>query len=246
MRTTLITLLGLFLALPTYASALGGSNSIGLRGNLGGVTGNINTRVNTRITTPRTNVRVSSSARVYSRPNRQYYGSAEYHSPYHYRQYEFSVYNHSASVRVTTRHRRYSNSNYYVRVRNKNRNYIYIHWYYYPTSKQNGYYTFRGYPYYVHYGYRHRYSSIDQCNYQLIDKYDHKVIASFYNMSCKEGYDSCAILRDSKNNQEREFRYSCAETFRDDSYDFSKPTYEEDSSQGCEDYDFETKTCYDL
>jgi hypothetical protein len=89
----------------------------------------------------------------------------------------------------------------------------------------NGYYVISGYPYMIHNGYRFRYSNYDYCNYQLIDKYNHQVINSFWNMRCNQGYDICANQRDNMNYQAREFRYVCAETYRDRGHNFNDYSY---------------------
>ena len=71
-----------------------------------------------------------------------------------------------------------------------------------------------------------RYSALDNCNYQLIDKYTHQVQRSFWGMTCKQGYDACSTARYDMNYRTSSFRYSCVETFRDRSYNFNVNTYD--------------------
>ena len=119
----------------------------------------------------------------------------------------------------TTRH-------YYDYVRNRYYNYVYLNWIFWPSTYSNGYHYLNGYPYFVYNGYQYRYSYYDTCNYQLIDTYNHQVVQNYWNMNCVEGYDRCAWERDRMNDQNYEFRFTCAETYRDHSYDFSYPTYD--------------------
>jgi hypothetical protein len=104
----------------------------------------------------------------------------------------------------------------------------------------NGYWTIDNYPYYVYNGYRHRYSTYDYCNYQLVDQYDHRVVQTYWNQVCNVGYDSCSYERDRLNSQIGEYRYFCSETYRDYGYSYSTPSYEipsEDDTNTCEDND---------
>ena len=92
----------------------------------------------------------------------------------------------------------------------------------------------------VHNGYKHRYSNIDSCNYQLIDTHTHNVQSTWWNNTCNIGYNACASIRDNQNFSTNEFRYECVETFRDSSYDFSFPTYDYDvDSQTQTDYTYQ-------
>ncbi len=77
-----------------------------------------------------------------------------------------------------------------------------------------------GYPYWVYNGYLHRYSRYDKCNYQLIDKYSMTVLESYFGQTCKSGFDNCADLRDHLNRMENEYRFTCAETFRPENYEY--------------------------
>ena len=74
-----------------------------------------------------------------------------------------------------------------------------------------GYRVFNGYPYFVYNGFRHRYSSVDLCDYDLIDSYSDTVESSYYGLRCSQAYDQCAWDRDIYNDGERDFRYFCAE-----------------------------------
>lgn len=123
---------------------------------------------------------------------------------------------------------------YYGYIRTSYPNYLYLNWIYWPTvGYNNGYYRFNNYPYYVYNGYRYRYSQQDSCNYQLVDTYTHQVLRSYWNLSCNNGYDQCSYERDRMNSTSSDFRYTCSETYRDENYDFSRPTYE----YGYNDYD---------
>src|SRR5690606_26552068 len=115
-------------------------------------------------------------------------------------------------------------ANYYSYLYAYNPNYIYFNWIFYPTSYTNGYRVIDNYPYYVYNGYQYRYSNYDNCNYQLIDKYTDTVVRNYYNQTCVQGYDSCSYERDRLNQNSYDFRYSCAETFRDENYDYGRPT----------------------
>jgi hypothetical protein len=151
-----------------------------------------------------------------------------YHSPYH------SPYVHNI--------RYYRSYDWYSYVWRMSPNYVYAHWIFYPaTGYNNGYYVLDNYPYYVFNGYRYRYSSYDYCNYQLVDKYNHHVVQTYWNQSCNRGYDMCSFERDRLNAQMGDFRYFCSETFRDIGFDYSIPTYDDtyygNSNQGtCTDY----------
>jgi hypothetical protein len=99
----------------------------------------------------------------------------------------------------------------------------------YPSTRVNGYY-YSDYPYYIYNGYRYRYSNFDTCNYQLVDKYTHQVIESFWGMTCSRGYDLCAQKRDQRNWRTNGYRYMCAETFRGRDYNYSRSTYDYNSN----------------
>ena len=83
----------------------------------------------------------------------------------------------------------------------------------FPSTYSSGYFVYNNYPYYVYDGYQHRYSSIDTCDYQLVDKYTDQVISTYYSQTCNYGYDSCSMQRDNLNRNEYDNRYFCAETY---------------------------------
>ena len=90
----------------------------------------------------------------------------------------------------------------------------------YPSTRINGYHVNNSYPYFVYNGYQHRYSTMDSCDYQLVDKYTDQVIDTYYNQTCSYGYDSCSYQRDQMNQNEYEDRYFCAETNNTNSYGY--------------------------
>lgn len=88
----------------------------------------------------------------------------------------------------------------------------------------SGYHCIDNYPYYVHNGYRYRYSPIDLCNYELVDldaretEYDetkHKVIKTYYQVACNLALDQCAAKRDQLNKDQSSQRYICMEKIDD-------------------------------
>lgn len=90
----------------------------------------------------------------------------------------------------------------------------------------SGYSCIDGYPYYVHNGYRYRYSPVDICNYELVDLKSStpKVIKTYYAMECNKAFDTCAAKRDQLNEDEESQRYACLEKIDDslkpsDNYD---------------------------
>jgi hypothetical protein len=135
----------------------------------------------------------------------------------------------------------YHTYDWYSYVYRTNPNYIYAHWIFWPaTGYTNGYWTIDNYPYYVYNGYRYRYSTADYCNYQLVDSYDHTVIQSYWNQMCNTGYDACSYERDRINSQMGEYRYFCSETYRDQNFNESAPSYDDSyysSSEACSDAD---------
>jgi hypothetical protein len=75
-----------------------------------------------------------------------------------------------------------------------------------------------GRPFYVYNGYRHRYTPVEICDYELVDRHSHTTYRTFYGISCSTGYDRCADLRDDLNWYEYDDRYFCAERYYDDPY----------------------------
>lgn len=109
-----------------------------------------------------------------------------------------------------------------------NYNYIYGHWIFYPaTGYNNGYWKLDNYPYYVYNGYRYRYSSVDYCNYQLVDQNNHMVVNNYWNQICNTGYDACSLERDRLNSGMGEYRYFCSETYSNQYSTNTAPTYED-------------------
>lgn len=102
--------------------------------------------------------------------------------------------------------------NYADFLRSRRLDYFYRNWIMFPSHRQNGYFVIDDYPYYVHNGYRHRYSHADVCDYQLVDRHTDRVIRYYNNRACSYGYDECARDRDYENDYLYEDRYFCAET----------------------------------
>jgi hypothetical protein len=83
------------------------------------------------------------------------------------------------------------------------------------------------------------------------------VVQTYWNQYCNAGYDQCSYERDRINSQTGEYRYFCSETYRDQGYDYSRPTYDDydDYNNGgntCNDYNNDgycdqqdNNTCYD-
>ncbi len=117
---------------------------------------------------------------------------------YHSGRYKPVTPHKTVSVQLRGVNRFNNPSNYYRYVP---RQYVYVNWIYYPTSfdYDDGYYVIDDYDYYVYQGYRHRYSDEDKCNYELVRVKDYKVMQQYYDISCKQAYDQCAVARDKLN-----------------------------------------------
>ena len=119
--------------------------------------------------------------------------------------------------------------------------YIYWNtWLRYRVTWNDGYY-WNSYPYFVYNGYRHRYSHMDICNYELVDGYTNTVQRSYPGYSCNTGYDLCANLRDSLNWQTTGYRYFCSEKFSFDSnynynWNYNNDFYYDLGNTGPDDY----------
>lgn len=101
-------------------------------------------------------------------------------------------------------------------------------WVRFRVSFNDGYVLVDGYPYYVYNGYRHRYSSFDTCDYDLVDGYSNSVQQRFYGYSCAQAYDLCADLRDDLNYRRTGYQYFCSERL-DLSYgSYSHWSYDDD------------------
>ena len=102
--------------------------------------------------------------------------------------------------------------------------YYYNRWMMEPTYFYygTGFNCMGGYPYYVHDGYRYRYSDKDICDYDLIDTEKGNSIQSFYSLSCNVAYDKCAKKRDQLNGSYQYNRYVCVEKMDNDLWDSAK------------------------
>ncbi len=180
------------------------------------------------------------SGHVTSRPSRTYYGTSTYHRPYGHSHYSYRYYSH-VPYRTYYSHSRhyYRTYDWYSYVWSSFPQYVYVHWIFYPaTGYNNGYWVIDNYPYYVFNGYRHRYSHYDYCNYQLVDSWNHDVVSTYWNQLCSTGYDTCSFERDRLNSSMGEFRYFCSETYRNEGYDYSTPTYDTSYDDNtCQDWD---------
>jgi hypothetical protein len=92
----------------------------------------------------------------------------------------------------------------------------------------NGFSWLDNYPYFVYNGYSHRYSSDENCNYQLVDGFENSVYRDFSNYSCSTGYDMCAGLRDDLNSREYSDRFFCSEKVESDVYSQNNWNYQDD------------------
>ncbi len=115
---------------------------------------------------------------------------------------------------------------------------IYMNWIFNSVENYDGNYannscqSLDNYPFWIYNGYAHRYSRNDRCNYQLIDKYSMTVVESYFGQMCNQGYDNCASLRDNLNGAENAYRFSCAETFRPQNYEYFNYYKKEYSHKG--------------
>lgn len=185
----------------------------------------------------RQNGPVPGNIRRGSRPRARHYGTPNYHRPYGHTRIRYSRHSHIPYGSPYAHTVRYHRSlDWYQYVFRFYPNYVYANWIFFPAvGYSNGYWTIDNYPYYVFNGYRYRYSTVDYCNYQLVDQYNHQVVQTYWNQPCHVGYDTCSYERDILNDQSNDYRYFCSETFREDSYDYSIPTYENRYNQMCHD-----------
>ncbi|PIK13804.1 hypothetical protein [Halobacteriovorax sp. JY17] len=84
----------------------------------------------------------------------------------------------------------------------------------------DGYSWYDGYPWYSYNGYRHRYSHVDTCDYELVDGWNNTVERTYYNYTCSFGYDQCANQRDQMNDWSNDYRYFCSEKLEGSVYDY--------------------------
>lgn len=145
----------------------------------------------------------------------------------------YRSYRHRPDRTYRSHTRRYRNTRDYYRT--VNRSYIYRNnWIRVHVGFDNGYRYYDDYPFFIYNGYRHRYSHVDTCDYELVDSYTGRVERTFYSYTCSNGYDMCADRRDDLNDYEWSNRYFCAERFSDysvDTYygdDYYSDTYYED------------------
>jgi hypothetical protein len=84
------------------------------------------------------------------------------------------------------------------------------------VSLHDGYHYYNDYPYFIYNGYRHRYSHLDYCNYELVDSDDYSVRNDYYAYTCNTGYDRCSERRDDLNDLYGYNRFFCSEKVDDD------------------------------
>ncbi len=95
---------------------------------------------------------------------------------------------------------------------------IYFYWILEPVYfyVYDGYQELDNYPYYVYHGYRHRYSPVEMCQYELVDG-EHNTVARTYGVKeCNLAYDQCAMERDDLNDEYDADRFFCAERVEDE------------------------------
>lgn len=159
------------------------------------------------------------------------YDNSRNRTTYNNRRYDNSrtrgTYDNSRTRTTTRTYRTYRHTPYRDHVRHNRRWYntrdyhrtirpIYVYnnrWLRVRVTYNDGYWYGSDYPYFIYNGYRHRYSSFDTCNYELVDSYSDSVQRTFYSYSCSTGYDLCADLRDDLNYYENNYRYFCAERY---------------------------------
>jgi hypothetical protein len=99
-----------------------------------------------------------------------------------------------------------------------NRRHIYRRWVQVPVifHYQDGYWAIDNYPYYVHRGFRYRYSPIELCQYELVDGDTYQAVKTYHQKECNIGFNECALERDRLNSEIGMERYFCAEAVDDD------------------------------
>jgi len=124
----------------------------------------------------------------------------------------YRSYRHRPNRTYRNHNRRYRSTRDYYRT--VNTSYLYRNnWIRVSVGYDNGYRYYNDYPYFVYNGYRHRYSHIDRCDYELVDSYTGRVERRFNTYTCSTGYDLCADKRDDLNDYEWDTRYFCAERY---------------------------------
>ncbi len=108
-----------------------------------------------------------------------------------------------------------------------NNYYIYNEWLLEPVDfyYTDGYWEIDNYPYYVDNGYRYRYSTVDQCQYDLVDGDSNTVAGRTELMACNEAFDLCAADRDVRNTEVGMDRFFCAESVDPDLRQEGQTTY---------------------
>lgn len=165
----------------------------------------------------------------------------------------FSSYTHVPYRRAVNHHNRWSRSmSYHYTLPYSN---IYWdRWVRVRHQRNNGYFNYNNYPYFVYNGYRHRYSRTDNCNYELVDGYNNDTERNFSTYSCSTGYDLCADVRDQMNRYESGYRYFCSEKFNKDSNynynwnysdDFWSDANESTDYDDYDDYDYDDSYDWD-
>lgn len=148
--------------------------------------------------------------------------------------YDFNSYNRSF----------YSNSRTYFdhlwRYQPNFRSYFYFNWIIIPnTTVEYGFYNFNSMPYYSYQYNLTRYSQVDSCNIQLVDRKTWRVGANFFPdryTTCFEAVNQCSDLRDRLNQRSGRLRFECLETFRESSYQYFNYFRVEDYLANGDDY----------
>ncbi|OIQ16189.1 MAG: hypothetical protein BM556_16145 [Bacteriovorax sp. MedPE-SWde] len=149
--------------------------------------------------------------------------------PAHRTDRAYRTYRHRPNRAYRNHNRRFRNSRDYHRT--INRQYVYRNnWLRVSVGYDNGYRYYNDYPFFVYNGYRHRYSHVDTCNYELVDSYTGQIERRFHTYTCSTGYDLCANKRDDLNEYEWDNRYFCAEKYSNGFDDSFGDTYYEDDS----------------
>ncbi|MGE3611466.1 MAG: hypothetical protein AB7I27_17875 [Bacteriovoracaceae bacterium] len=167
------------------------------------------------------------------------FGTNRYHRPIGYEALSYFQYSHSPMTPDTHAAHFETSREWYSYISMHASQSIYNNWIFVPSrGLSNGYYNLNNYPFYVYNGFQYRYSSEDKCNYQLVDSYNHRVIKSYWNSACSDGYDLCSLDRDQRNDFIGEFKFFCAETIRSKLDKDVTPSYDKnnyDDGKDCED-----------
>lgn len=148
------------------------------------------------------------------RPNVRY--TRVYHTPY------YSVPRHNMVY--------YTPRDYYYHL--SYRDIYWNQWIRVRINYNDGYHWYNNYPYFVYNGYRHRYSPVEYCDYELVDGYNNNTHTAFHGQSCQSAYDRCANLRDDLNYYAGDYRYFCSERFFDDPFSYDHWDFYDDFYTG--------------